>query len=321
MSTGLVPTASPGDEDLTRWAGTFLEVAKVATELAATPFVPHSLRVQTNGHYDAKSTAANVAAAVLTGRELGLEPMASLRSIDVVQGTPALRAIALRAILQRAGHSIWLIEATNTRAVVAGLRRGDDESHTQRAVWTMDDARQRNLAGKPNWRMQPRQMLVARATAEVARLVAADALLGVPYISEEIQDEPDTIGAPSTPDIPAQPPPPQQRRVRRRRAPTNEAKELKAVLDAPPPEDEPPLDESPPTGISPEQSKALHAGFRNLGISDRGQRMEIVASVLDREITSSSDLTRDEASTILAHLSALRARAEEEGPSEEEPEQ
>jgi hypothetical protein len=37
-------------------------------------------------------------------------------------------------------------------------------------------------------RTQPRNMLIARATAEVARLIAADAILGIPYVTEELED-------------------------------------------------------------------------------------------------------------------------------------
>ena len=39
-----------------------------------------------------------------------------------------------------------------------------------------------------NWKKQPGAMLVARATSEACRLVAADAILGIGYSSEEIAD-------------------------------------------------------------------------------------------------------------------------------------
>lgn len=173
------------------WADSARRAASVAVSLAKTPFVPQSLRGNSP-----EVTAANITAAILTGQEVGLEPMAALRSIDVIQGTPAMRAVALRALVQSAGHEVWVVEATTTRAVVEGRRRGEDR--VQKSVWTMDRAKALGLAGKDNWRKQPQAMLVARATSELCRLIAADVILGVPYSVEELQDgdEHDETAAP-----------------------------------------------------------------------------------------------------------------------------
>src|SRR5690606_26810589 len=75
---------------------------------------------------------------------------------------------------------------TSTRAVVKAQRKGSDKVAT--STWTIERAREMNLLGKDNWKKQPTAMLLARATSEAARLVAADVLLGVPYSIEEIQD-------------------------------------------------------------------------------------------------------------------------------------
>jgi hypothetical protein len=164
------------------WADSARRAATVAVSLAKTPFVPQSLRGRDDG-----TTAANITAAILTGQELGIEPMASLRSIDVIQGTPAMRAHALRGLVQSKGHKVWVEDANATRAIVCGLRRGDEQ--VQRSVWTMDRAKALGLATKDNWRKQPQAMLVARATAEVCRLIASDVILGIPYAVEELGDD------------------------------------------------------------------------------------------------------------------------------------
>jgi hypothetical protein len=160
-----------------RWAMDAKQVHAVARSLANTSFVPQAMR----GKPD------EITAAILTGMELGLEPMTSLRSIVVIQGTPALTAVALRGLVQAAGHSIWLEEATNTRATVCGQRRGDDR--VQRSEWTTDRAKDLGLLSKSNWKQQAKAMLIARATSEVCRLVAADVLLGLPYSVEELSDD------------------------------------------------------------------------------------------------------------------------------------
>jgi hypothetical protein len=306
--------------DIAAWANDFTTVAGIAGQLAQTAFIPASLKVMRNGRdYDPAATAAQVAAAILTGRELGLDPMAALRSVDVIQGTPALRAIALRGVLQAAGHDIWIEEATNSRAVVAGQRKGSD--HVQRITWTVDDAKSRNLAGKPNWRSQPRNMLIARATADVARLVAADALLGLPYTAEELEDG-------DTPDVQAagSPPAPLSGLRKARRSPPSGRAVLAAAPDEPAPDepaslpvvkpdtaqpqpDEPSLDdtlEQPgPATITPPQSRLMHALFNEQNFIDRDDRLAYVRQTIDRDIESSAELTLDEASTVIDALQQL----------------
>lgn len=160
-----------------------LQVAyEIAVRLVTTSFVPQS--------YANKPQEA--AAAIVAGQGVGFGPMESLRSIDIIQGTPAMRAIALRALVVSKGHEIWVEESTPARAVVAGRRSGSDV--TQRSVWDMDRAAVMNLTNKDNWKKQPGAMLVARATAECARLVAPDAILGIPYSAEELQDEQPSAG-------------------------------------------------------------------------------------------------------------------------------
>lgn len=147
-----------------------------AKSLVKTSFVPSS--------YQGKPEEA--AAAIVTGLGMGLDPLAALRSMDVIQGTPAFRALTIRAIVQSHGHEIWVEETTSHRAIVKGRRKGSDKVET--SVWDMDRARGLNLTGKPNWKNQPGTMLIARATAEVGRLIAADALLGMAYSIEELED-------------------------------------------------------------------------------------------------------------------------------------
>ena len=313
MTLELVPDTNG---HLSAWAATFADVATVAASLATTPFVPVNMRVITSGRYDAGATAANVAAAILTGQELGLGPMASLRSIDVINATPALRAIALRALVQSHGHRITVEEATSTRAVVAGLRAGEDESRTVRITWTMDDARSRNLAGKPNWRTQPRNMLIARATAEVARLIAADAIVGIPYTAEELEDGDSAPPEDNTP-------PPVRRTARRRQVAELEPK---TEPEPAPVEDEPPTEDAPPppqpvdepvsdrphlAPITAGQRRALHAGFRALDM-DRKERLEVVSRIVDRNIESANDLSEAEASAVITEVTLRRARKAQE---------
>lgn len=162
---------------LGQWAHDASQAHQVATALAKTSFVPKAFQ----------GKPAEITAAILAGHELGIEPMAALRSINVIQGTPALAAVALRALVQAQGHEVWIKDSSPTRVVACAKRKGSDVEH--RSVWTIERAKQLGLTGKDNWSKQPEAMLIARATSELCRLVAADAILGMPYSVEELSDE------------------------------------------------------------------------------------------------------------------------------------
>lgn len=167
------------DHPLIRWADGARAAASIAQSLAKTAFVSQTFR----------GKPEEITAAILTGQEIGLDPLSALRSIDIISGTPAMRAHALRGLVQSRGHDVWVEEQTPTKAVVCGQRKGSP--HVQKSVWTMDRATRLGLNTKDNWKKQPEAMLVARATAEVCRLVASDVLLGLPYAIEEL-DDPET---------------------------------------------------------------------------------------------------------------------------------
>jgi hypothetical protein len=64
---------------LQQWAEDARQAAAVAQSLAPTPFVPNSLRSTSRDPDEARRvTVGNITAAILTGQELGLTPMASL---------------------------------------------------------------------------------------------------------------------------------------------------------------------------------------------------------------------------------------------------
>lgn len=182
------PPAPAPPSALERWAYDAQQAHRVAQSLAKTSFVPQSLR----GRPD------DITAAILAGQELGLQPMASLRAMDVIQGTPALRAHAMRGLVQSHGHSVQLVESSDTRCVMRGRRKG--ETDWQTVTWTIQRAQRLGLTTRDQWRKQPQTMLVARATAEICRLIAADVLYAAPYAAEEL----DGTGIPA-PSVTAEP--------------------------------------------------------------------------------------------------------------------
>jgi hypothetical protein len=308
------------------WAAELRAAAEIAGSLALTAFVPASLRVTSNGRpdgpLDEAATSATITAALLTGREVGLSPMAAMRSIDVIQGTPAMRAHTMRALVLARGHEVWMVEATNTRCVYRGQRK--TSPHVQEFTFTMDDARHVGIANRPQWRAQPRTMLIARATAGICRLVAPEALLGLPYVVEELGDDDLEDGDAATPDTA-----PRKRTARRAVRPVVEA-QLPPTPDTPAPDLKPaPTADNPEPvpGVTPQQLRALHTAMTVAGIVERMDRLAYVSSVIGRDVDTSNDLTRDEASAVLDALAELTLATDDDDappvdddPPPEEPE-
>jgi hypothetical protein len=150
-----------------------LELAK---QIAPTEFVPIGLRNNVPATF----------AAILTGAEVGLPPMASLSQIFVINGRPGMYGTGMRALILSHGHHVRFGDYTNTRVQLIGRRRGEDNETS--VTWTLDDAVRAQLAGKPLWKQYPRSMLTGRVTGELARAIFADVILGIPYTVEELQD-------------------------------------------------------------------------------------------------------------------------------------
>lgn len=163
----------PPANQLMEWVESARQANLVAQSLAGTSFA---------GAYRGKPD--EITAAILTGQELGLQPMTALKSIDVIQGQPALRAHAMRAIVQHQGHEIELVESDDVHCIMRGRRKGADAWQT--VVWDIPRVTRMGLLGKDQWKKQPKTMLIARATGEICRLIASDALHGLPYAAEEI---------------------------------------------------------------------------------------------------------------------------------------
>ena len=79
-------------------------------------------------------------ACILTGEELGLGPMQSLRMVNVIEGRPAASAELMRALVNRAGHRLSVVEAKQDQVTLYG-RRSDTGA---RRHGHMDDRMTRN---------------------------------------------------------------------------------------------------------------------------------------------------------------------------------
>lgn len=282
---------------LVEWAQEADAAYKLAENLCKTAFA---------GAYKGDPFAA--AAAILKGAEVGLTPVTSLGAFDLIQGVPAPKAITLRALAQSHGHRVWIESSTDAKCVAKAIRKGENEVHE--SVWTIARANGLGISGKDNWKKQPQAMLMARATSEVCRLVAADVILGIGYSAEELSDD-----IASVVEIKREP----KAKLTIARA---TAVENAQDVEEPEFDDEPdkkvdtpavetgdsidPATESEDTkeDISPAQIKAMGAAMTRLGMTDRAVALAYVGDVVQREITSRKDLTKDEASKVIRSLLA-----------------
>lgn len=164
----------------------------VAQSIARTTFVPTSYKKRGRDTWlDPSEVASNVTAAFLAGAEIGLKPMQALQAINIIEGTPALSALAMRALVTAAGHEMWIHEQSVERATMyvtmRGRRRGSE--NVVEVTWTLGRARQAGLLEKQNWQKDPLAMLIARCTSALARLIGPDVIMGLAYSAEELGDE------------------------------------------------------------------------------------------------------------------------------------
>lgn len=293
------PTSLAIYEDRDSWAGILGPVGELAGRIAATPFVPK----------DFQGKPAAVAACILMGRAVGVDPMVALQHVSIVQGRPVLSAELMRSLILSNGHQLRFPELTATRAVVEGRRRGDED--WTRVSFNMDEAKAAGLAGKDNWRKHPQEMLAARATSRLARLIFADCLGGLSYTADEMAD---VEAVAETGAAPAEP----RRTAKRARpiapgaAPAPETQGIAAAPPAPAPVlDEPPLDApatewldsgDDPQAVTKAQLQKMHATFNEIGWTGREDRLQVAAVVCGRFLASSKEMTRAEASRLLKEL-------------------
>ena len=124
------------------------------------------------------------------GHELGLAPMAALRSIAVINNRPALYGDGMLAVVISHPDCEDIVETFDDAAMTATCvvkRRGHQP---KTAKFSMTDAKQAGLAGKQGtWSQYTKRMLQMRARGFALRDAFPDALSGIISV-EEARDIP-----------------------------------------------------------------------------------------------------------------------------------
>ena len=155
--------------------GDIAHIVKLAEQLAhARGMLPKHL-----------TTPGEIVAVLLTGRELGLAPMASIRGLYLVHGKVGASYDTMIGLLRRSGYRIEWPESGPTKATLK-LTHPDGSTHTE--TWDEARARKANLWGNRGpWSQYPETMLRARCVSSAGRAFAGDVLAGV-YTTDEARE-------------------------------------------------------------------------------------------------------------------------------------
>lgn len=319
----------PARADTDSWVNVVANVARLAAEISGTSFVPKGLR----------GDPAATTAAILYGREVGFPPMTALSQIHVIEGRPSMAAEGMRALVLAAGHELEVVESSGALCRMRAKRSRSSQWTT--LTWTLDDARRAGLLGKDNWRKYPRAMLTARCTGDLCRMVFPDVIHGFRTVeeSDDLEETPATSTTAPSSGRKVQ----RNRKITPPTPPSSGGEDGDAApstgdtrTDAPPspvddgPREGPPLPPLPtdvpdqvepneadavetptpetpgPTLINRGQQRMMFREFSRLGIhdEDRARRISILEDLTRRPISSSLDLTRDEAFRVLTMLAS-----------------
>ena len=138
--------------------------------------------------FSAYGSPQAVLSTVLAGREFGIPAMASLRSFHIIDGKPTLSAGLIQSLVLKSGKCDYFrcVERTPKSVTFETQRKGEPPfrmSYTieeARQAWTKNDAAWANST----WGRSPADMLVARCSSKLARLVYPDVLAGAYSVEE-----------------------------------------------------------------------------------------------------------------------------------------
>ena len=262
-----------------------------------------------------RNKPANVLVAIEYGKALGLEPMSAIQGITVIKGKPTASAALMAGLVRRAGHILRV--TGNDKRAECTIIRADDPEFEFKTVWTIERAKQAGLTSNQTWSKYPDAMLKARAISECARNACSEILAGVQYTSEELGAEPDDTATKVT----AQRSTPITSKPITSTVPKAEKPSIvEPDFDEPAPAEQPTLtvvegeivdaeivEETPaptPSGdaITAAQLKALHAALTGMGIKDRDRGLLMLSKIAGRDVASTKDLTKAEASKVIDAL-------------------
>lgn len=135
---------------------------------------------------DKPYSAEDIVSLFLIGERLGVDPIAALSGIWIVEGRPSVSARLCRALILKHGHK-WRVEHWDAQSIKVTVTRKDDEPQT--FEFTMKEAAHAGLTNRKTWQQHPRPMLMAAVTRRIVDAVFPDLFLGMTAYEQEEFDE------------------------------------------------------------------------------------------------------------------------------------
>jgi RecT family len=119
-------------------------------------------------------------------RARNIDTLTAMQNVAFIDGKPVADATFQRALASRSGYTITFADVSR-KAATAIVIYGSDE--VGRATYTWEDGQLAKLTEKDNWKKNPEDMLIARATTRALKRYAPDVLLGI-MTEDEIEVAP-----------------------------------------------------------------------------------------------------------------------------------
>jgi hypothetical protein len=143
---------------------------------------PHSMHAEVwrlaqniakSGMYPKGKSEHSIFVTMLTGMEMGLSPIRTLRTVQITEGRPAMSASSLLGLVKQSSACLYfmMVESTRQYAIYETQRPNDPKA--TRYIYTAEDA---ELTGKEK---NPAAMLRSRCALALARLVYPDITAGI----------------------------------------------------------------------------------------------------------------------------------------------
>ena len=138
-----------------------------------------------------KDKPYDMMAAVLVGREMGVEPMEAINNLYLVNGQVSMSGKLMSALVHRAGHE--LRASIDSKAATVEAWRRDLYTHELEkkgeVTFSLADAKKAGLDEKEVYKAYPMVMCTWRALSQVCRFYFADVMAGVTHVPEEVNIE------------------------------------------------------------------------------------------------------------------------------------
>jgi hypothetical protein len=196
-----VPALAGGGQVLAIIPQTFEETMRISRAVCASGLAPSALIGKLTGD----DAAAAVAVAIMSGAELGMKPMVSLRAFTVINGKPALYGDGLINVVRMSGRVAYLrtgCDVIDGKLVGFCEAKRSDTGEDKRVEFSQDDAMRARLwddratvkkqvwengskiwkDNVPNdapWYRFPKRMLAWRAAGYCLRELFGDVLGGI----------------------------------------------------------------------------------------------------------------------------------------------